>query len=149
VFHESVEAARMVRRVEKAGAWLFRVARIRITDLLRRKRTRGFEQSSGAAGDSKGEAAQESNEDRLPSLGAGPEAFTRGDCCSKNSPTHWRNCSEAQRDVFIVHELEGRSFGEFADESGGGVNALLPRKRYAVLHLRRRLQAIHDDFVEP
>jgi DNA-directed RNA polymerase specialized sigma24 family protein len=51
-----------------------------------------------------------------------------------------------QREIFIAHEIEGRSFKELSAESGVNVNTLLARKRYAVLHLRRRLQSIHDEF---
>ncbi len=53
-----------------------------------------------------------------------------------------------QRDVFLAHELEGRSFKELSAESGVSVNTLLSRKRYAVLHLRKRLQTVHDEFLE-
>ncbi len=52
-----------------------------------------------------------------------------------------------QRDVFVAHELEGRSFKELSAESGVSVNTLLSRKRYAVLHLRKRLQTVHDEFL--
>jgi len=51
-----------------------------------------------------------------------------------------------QRDVFIAHELEGHSFKQLAEESGLAVSTLLARKRYAVLHLRARLQTIYDEF---
>ena len=53
-----------------------------------------------------------------------------------------------QRAVFVAHEIEGRSFRELAAESGLSVNTLLSRKRYAVLHLRRRLESIHADFAK-
>jgi len=53
-----------------------------------------------------------------------------------------------QREVFIAHELEGRSFKEMAAGSGVSVNTLLSRKRYAVLHLRERLQTVYDEFTK-
>ena len=54
----------------------------------------------------------------------------------------------AQREVFVAHEVEGRSFKEIAAASGVGINTLLSRKRYAVLHLRARLQTIYDEFMK-
>jgi DNA-directed RNA polymerase specialized sigma24 family protein len=53
-----------------------------------------------------------------------------------------------QREVFIAHELEGRSFKELSAESGVNVNTLLSRKRYAILHLRERLRNIYDEFMK-
>ena len=55
---------------------------------------------------------------------------------------------EEQREVFVAHELDGRSFKELAAETGVSVNTLLSRKRYAVLHLRERLQSIYDEFTK-
>jgi len=149
VFHELIEAGRMVRPVEQVGAWLFRVARNRITDLLRRKRTRGIELSSGTPDDAIDEPFDASIEDWLPSLEAGPEAAYARRVLLEELADALEELPEEQRSVFVAHELDGRSFKDLAAESGVGVNTLLSRKRYAVLHLRRRLQAIHDDFVEP
>jgi len=56
---------------------------------------------------------------------------------------------EEQREVFVAHELEGRSFKELAEETGLSVNTLLSRKHYAVLFLRQRLRAIYDEFLNP
>jgi DNA-directed RNA polymerase specialized sigma24 family protein len=55
---------------------------------------------------------------------------------------------DQQREVFVAHELEGRSFKELSAESGVNVNTLLSRKRYAVLHLRERLKSIHDELTK-
>jgi len=149
VFYELIEAQRLLRPIEQVGAWLFRVARNRITDLLRRKQTRRVELSSSAAAEAADEEVAEALEDLLPSPEAGPEAaFARRllleelDAALDELPTD-------QRSVFVAHELEGRSFKDLAAETGVSVNTLLSRKRYAVLYLRRRLQAIYDDFVEP
>jgi RNA polymerase sigma factor (sigma-70 family) len=149
VFHELVEAGRIVRPVEQVGAWLYRVARNRITDLFRRKRTRGIEISPGTQGRPTEEPAEESIEDWLPSMEAGPEAVYTRRLLLEELDEALDELPEEQRSVFVAHELEGRSFKDLAAESGVGVNTLLSRKRYAVLHLRRRLQAIYDDFVEP
>jgi RNA polymerase sigma factor (sigma-70 family) len=147
-FYELVEARRMLRPIEQVGAWLFRVARNRITDLMRRRRTRGTELSSTEA-NLIDEFPGESIEDRLPSPDAGPEAAYARRILLEALDDALEELPEEQRSVFVAHELEGRSFKDLAAESGVALNTLLARKRYAVLHLRRRLQAIHDEFVEP
>jgi RNA polymerase sigma factor (sigma-70 family) len=55
---------------------------------------------------------------------------------------------QEQRNVFVAHELEGRSFKEMAADTGVSVNTLLSRKRYALLHLRERLQGAYDEFTK-
>ena len=143
VFHELVEADRLLQPIEQVSAWLFRVARHRVIDLLRRRRTRGIEQPIDAPA---GEDSDAAFEDWLPSPDAGPEAAWARRVLLEELDAALDELPPEQRDVFIAHELEGRSFKELAIETGVGVNTLLSRKRYAVLHLRRRLQAIHDDF---
>jgi RNA polymerase sigma factor (sigma-70 family) len=147
-FYELVEARRMLRPIEQVGAWLFRVARNRITDLMRRRRTRGTELSSTEA-NVIDEFPGESIEDWLPSPDAGPEAAYARRILLEALDDALEELPEEQRSVFVGHELEGRSFKDLAAESGVALNTLIARKRYAVLHLRRRLQAIHDEFVEP
>jgi RNA polymerase sigma factor (sigma-70 family) len=148
VFHELVEAGRMLRPIEQVGAWLFRVARNRITDLIRRRRTRGVELSTGTPDDATHEPDDDSIEAWLPPSDAGPEAAYARRLLLEALDEALDELPDEQRDVFVAHELEGRSFKDMAAESGVGVSTLLSRKRYAVLHLRRRLQAIHDDFIE-
>jgi RNA polymerase sigma factor (sigma-70 family) len=148
VFYELVEAGRMLRPIEQVGAWLFRVARNRITDLLRRRRTRGVELANTEAGEATEETCESGMHDWLPALDAGPEASYARRLLLGELMDALDELPEDQRSVFIAHEIDGRSFKELSAESGVGVNTLLSRKRYAVLHLRRRLQAIYDDFVE-
>src|SRR5262245_13942284 len=138
-FYELVEAARLVRPVEHVGAWLFTVARNRITDLFRKQRTDSIE----PVGDD-----EDSLEDLLPSVDAGPEAAYARRVLLEELDAALDELPEEQRSVFVAHELEGRSFKELAATTGVAMNTLLARKRYAVLHLRRRLQAIHDEFGE-
>jgi len=144
VFYELVEAARRVRPVEQVGAWLFRVARNRITDLFRKRRI-GASEAPAANAD---EPADVSLEDLLPAPDAGPEAAYARRLLLEELADALDELPEEQRSVFVAHELDGRSFRELSAQWGVGVNTLLSRKRYAVLHLRRRLQAIHDEFVD-
>ncbi|MGD0858669.1 MAG: sigma-70 family RNA polymerase sigma factor [Terracidiphilus sp.] len=143
VFYELVEANRLLLPIDYVTGWLFRVARNRITDLFRKKKAETF--SDAAVLDEDGELMP--IEDMLPSPDAGPDAlFVRGVLLDELKSALGELPAE-QREVFIAHELEGRSFKELSAESGVSVNTLLSRKRYAVLHLRRRLQSIHNEFM--
>jgi RNA polymerase sigma factor (sigma-70 family) len=147
VFYELVEAARLPRPVEQVGAWLFRVARNRITDLFRRNRTLA---SAGAVPAPRSDDAADSNfEDLLPSAHAGPEAAYARRVLLDELEDALQELPPEQREVFVAHELDGLSFKELAERTGVGINTLLSRKHYAVLHLRRRLRDIHEEFVNP
>jgi RNA polymerase sigma factor (sigma-70 family) len=141
VFYELAEANRMLVPIEHIGAWLFRVARNRITDLFRKKKPERF----GDAASEEGEEGGERMEDLLPSPEAGPETlYTRG-VLLEELETALDELPKEQRDAFVGHELEGRSFKQMAAETGVSVNTLLSRKRYAVLRLRERLQSLYDE----
>jgi RNA polymerase sigma factor (sigma-70 family) len=142
VFYEFVAAFRMLRPVEHATAWLFRVARNRIIDRFRGK-TRDVLRN--APDTLPGEGALDL-EELLPSPDAGPEAAYVRSVLLEEIDDALLELPEEQREVFIGHELLGYSFQEMAEETGVSVNTLLSRKRYAVLHLRRRLRAIHEEF---
>jgi RNA polymerase sigma factor (sigma-70 family) len=142
VFYELVEACRMMKPVEQVTAWLFRVARNRITDLFRSKKREGS--SDPAGGTVGGEDLQW--EDLLPSPDAGPESAYARSVLLEEMDAALDELPKEQREVFIGHELLGYSFKELAERTGVSVNTLLSRKHYAVLHLRERLQAIYDDF---
>ena len=131
VFTELVEANQLLMPIEHVSGWLFRVARNRIIDLFRRK---------------KGESLE--LDDLLPSPEAGPDAeFARG-ALLEELEAAIAELPDEQRDVFVAHEIDGRSFKEMAAESGVSINTLLSRKRYAVLHLRERLQRTYDDLTK-
>ena len=142
VFCELVEAARLMKPIEQVNAWLFRVARNRITDLFRKRKPE-------VSTDRPVRMADEEElrfEDLLPSPDAGPEAAYAREVLLDEIAAALDELPEEQRDVFVAHELEGKSFKDLAAETGLSVNTLLARKHYAVLRLRRRLLAIHDEF---
>ena len=144
VFYELVEANRLLMPIEHVTGWLFRVARNRITDLFRRKRPESL--SGAAAADEEGEGLR--IEDLLPSPDAGPEALYARSVLLEELEFALDDLPEEQREVWVAHELEGRSFKQIAAETGVSVNTLLSRKRYAVLHLRKRLQDMYDEFIK-
>jgi len=143
VFYELVEANRLLMPIEHITGWLFRVARNRITDLFRKKKPESFSEV-GFEGE---EGEQPRIEDLLPSPEAGPEAVYFRNLLLDELELALEELPAEQREVFVAHEIEGRSFKDLSSESGVNVNTLLARKRYAVLHLRERLQNIHDEFL--
>jgi RNA polymerase sigma factor (sigma-70 family) len=146
VFYELVEANRLLMPIEHVTSWLFRVARNRITDLFRKKRPESFSHTAGTA-DEDDELLN--LEDLLPSPDAGPEALYARNVLLAELELAVDELPEEQREVFVAHEIEGRSFKEMAAGTGVSVNTLLSRKRYAVLHLRERLQSLYDEFRNP
>ena len=140
VFSELVEATRLMKPIANLSGWLFRVARNRITDRFRRKRADQFTDEP---------IAGEEHllfEDLLPSPDAGPEAAYARQVLLQELDAALDELPDEQRDVFIAHEIEGHSFKELAEDTGLSINTLLARKHYAVVRLRRRLQAIYDEF---
>ena len=142
VFSALVEANRLLMPIEHVTGWLFRVARNRITDLFRKKRPESL--GDTAVVDEDGERIHV--EDLLPSPEAGPDALYARNVLLDELELAIDELPEEQREVFVAHELEGRSFRQMAAETGVSVNTLLSRKRYAVLSLRKRLQGVYDEF---
>lgn len=141
VFAELVEATRLLQPIEHVSAWLFRVARNRITDLFRKGKSTVSLDAPVVLAD-RGKLLFE---DLLPSPDAGPEAVCARTVLLEELDAAFDELPDEQRQVFIAHEIEGRSFKELTAETGVAVNTLLARKHYAVLRLRRRLRAIHDE----
>jgi RNA polymerase sigma factor (sigma-70 family) len=144
VFYELVEANRLLMPIEHVTGWLFRVARNRITDLFRKKKPESF--SDAAVADDEEELLR--LEDLLPSPSAGPDALYARSVLLEELEFALGELPAEQREVFLAHELEGRSFKDMAAESGVSINTLLARKRYAVLHLREQLRSIYDEFTK-
>lgn len=143
VLIEFVEEYRLMRPIEQAGAWLYRVARNRMTDWFRRRSTRRQVEAGAPA-----ELEDERWEDLLPAPEDGPESRFARAVLVEEIDAALDELPEEQRQAFIAHEFEGRSFRELAEELGVGVNTLLARKHYAVRHLKQRLAAIHEEFLE-
>jgi len=139
VFYELIQAYRMMRPAEQVTAWLYRVARNRITDLFRRRKSVSLNEPVG-------EEDGATIEDLLPSPEAGPEAMYARGVMLEALDEALEELPAEQREVFVAHELLGRSFKEMAEETGVSVNTLLSRKRYAVLHLRERLREMYEEF---
>ena len=144
VFYKLVEANRLLMPIDHVTGWLFRVARNRITDLFRRKKPESL--SAVAFGGEDDDLLL--LEDLLPSPDAGPEALYARNVLLDEIAMAVDELPADQREVFVAHELEGRSFNEIAGETGVNVNTLLSRKRYAVLRLRQRLQSIYDELTK-
>jgi RNA polymerase sigma factor (sigma-70 family) len=142
VFYALVEANRLLMPIDHVTGWLFRVARNRITDLFRKKSPETFSDTTDADGE------RLRLDDLLPSPDAGPEALYARSVLLDELESAVDELPEEQREVFVAHELEGRSFKEMSAETGVNVNTLLSRKRYAVLRLRERLQGIRDEFTK-
>jgi len=146
VLYALVEANRLLMPIEHVTGWLFRAARNRITDLFRKKRPESFGDMA-VMGEEDGDEALRL-EDLLPSPDAGPEALYARNVLLDELELAFAELPEEQRAMFVAHELEGRSFKEMAAETGVSVNTLLSRKRYSVLHLRARLQALYDELTK-
>jgi RNA polymerase sigma factor (sigma-70 family) len=144
VFYELVEARSMMTPLRQAGAWMYRVARNRMTDLFRRRRSEALRQNPFEPALEDGAQALE---EWLPSPDAGPEAVFARRVLLEELDAALEELPEEQRAVFIAHEIEGRSFKELSEQTGLSVNTLLSRKHYAVLHLRQRLKAIYEEYV--
>jgi RNA polymerase sigma factor (sigma-70 family) len=147
VFSELIESTRVAAPIEHVGAWLFRVAANRITDRFRRKTplVAAAPQREGDGDSRSDESDSHSGIDAHAAAAADePEARYASRLLFDDLQAALAALPAAQREVFVAHELEGRSFASLAAESGTSINTLLARKRYAVLQLRQRLQQHRD-----
>ena len=140
VFYELIQTYRLMKPIEQVTAWMYRVARNRITDLFRKQKPASLNDTVG------GDEESPSLEDLLPSPDDGPDALYARSLLLEALEDAIEELPENQREVFLAHEVLGKSFKEIAEETGTPVNTLLSRKRYAVLHLRRRLEDLKESF---
>ncbi len=139
VFYEFVEAYRLPESIEQAGAWLYRVARNRIIDRFRKKKETPLADLPG------GHDEQHWLEEILPSAEDGPDAALSRARLIEAIQAALGELPAQQRDVFIAHEIEGKSFQQMAEESGAPAGTLLARKRQAVRRLKARLQTHYTE----
>lgn len=143
VFYQLVETYRLMKPVERLSSWLFTVARNKITDRFRKKK---------AVPVSRLKKTEEEGEsltilDLIPDPGAGPEADMLTEMIMEELELALEELPEGQREAFVLHELEGKSFEQISQQTGLKVNTLISRKRYAVLFLRERLREFYDELI--
>jgi RNA polymerase sigma factor (sigma-70 family) len=138
VFVELLAASRMMEPIVHVAAWLRQVARNRIIDRFRR-RAREVPLLD-APGATPGVVAE-----WLEAPDAGPDVRCEQDLLAAALVDAIGELTPAQREAFIAHELDGRSFRDLAAETGIGVNTLLGRKHAAVRFLRQRLQQLRSE----
>jgi RNA polymerase sigma factor (sigma-70 family) len=141
VFSELVEAYRLMKPISQAGAWLFRVARNRIIDSFRKRKLEPIAERAAFEGDGERLGIEE----LLPSRDGSPETAYARSVLAEELEDALEELPREQREVFIAHEVDGRSFKEIAAETGVSVNTLLSRKHYAVVHLRERLRDVYAE----
>ena len=141
VLSQLVESYRGLETIERVSAWLFRVARNKITDLYRKKKP---ERMPVAREDGEN-APLVMLEDILPDLGSNPEDMYLREVLWDAIEAAVDDLPEAQREVFIWHEFEQMSFREIAEFTGESENTLRMRKYHAVQFLRRRLEDLYQE----
>ena len=144
VFYELVDAYRLMKPIEQVGAWLYRVAKNRITDRFRKRKTAALPEGNWS--DENGESLR--FDELLPSPDLGPDALLARAAVMEQIEVAIAELPAAQREIFIAHELEGRSFKELAAEMNVSINTLLSRKHSAVNTLRARLLASYEELNE-
>ena len=142
VFYQFTEAYRTINSIERVTSWLFTVARNKITDRYRKKRPETFSQKQIATDD---EGVGLRLEDILPDVSGSADSDMMRAMIWSAVEEALEELPKMQREVFVLHEFEDKSFKEISAQTGVTINTLLSRKRYAILHLRRRLQGLYDE----
>ena len=145
VFYQFTEAYRTINSIERVTSWLFTVARNKITDRYRKKRPEPFSQKQVAT-DDEGEGLR--LEDILPDVSGSPDSEMMRAMIWSAIEEALDELPKLQREVFVMHEFEDLSFKEISAQTGVTVNTLLSRKRYAILHLRKRLRSLYDELAD-
>ena len=146
VFYELMMMNRLMKPVEHLASWMFTVARNKVTDLYRKKKPVLIDDLVVSRQDE-----QQENQyllaELLPSVNNRAEDNIMCDAILSSLADALDELPAEQRDVFIWHELEDKSFKEIAEITGAPLNTLLSRKRYAILYLRQKLQHLYDDLL--
>ncbi|HNM09080.1 MAG TPA: sigma-70 family RNA polymerase sigma factor [Chitinophagales bacterium] len=147
VFYQLASNHTMVETIENMASWLYRVTRNRIIDWYRKRKTDSMDVM--AAYDDEGEDGYFTGLATLSTDNSdNPDTLYERQLVWETMYNALAELPEEQREVFILHELENKSFNEIAEITGAPLNTLLSRKRYAVLHLRERLQGLYQNFVQ-
>ncbi len=143
VFYQFTESF-MLQPIEQVSAWLFKAARNRITDLFRKKKSIPFSRTLISSSD---EDETLHLQDLLPDPGDGPEGVYARKIAVQELMEALEELPVEQKEAFIMNEMEDKSFKEMAEITGEAVNTLISRKRYAVLHLRKRLEELYKELL--
>jgi RNA polymerase sigma factor (sigma-70 family) len=145
VFYQLVQAQRLMNPIGEVTAWLYTVARNKITDSFRKKKTESLDKQLNL-----GEEAEEEMfnlMDLLPAETDPAEVAMLRSYIMEELETAMNELPKEQREIFMLHEIDGKSFNEISEMKGVGVNTLISRKRYAVLYLRERLRDLYDELL--
>jgi len=144
VFYQFVRVSEDVNVIEKASAWLFQVARNKITDLYRKKKSTSFTQLNSR---NEGEEESLNFEDYIPDLKDLPDAILTREMVWEVLDEGLSEIPKEQREVFMMHEFDDLSFNEISELTGEQVNTLISRKRYAIVYLRKKLGDLYDEVI--
>jgi len=144
VYYQLADADRLLKPIDQMAAWLFTVARNRITDLYRKKKTESMPEIFTETDD---EGIFTELRNLMFDNGSTPEDDYLRSLVWIELEKALDELPEEQREVFEMTELKGLSFKEISKQTGVTVNTLISRKRYAVLVLRERLQLIYDELL--
>jgi len=144
VFYQFVRVSEEVNAIEKASAWLFQVARNKITDLYRKKKTTNFSQLNAR---NESEEQSLNFEDYIPDLKDLPDAILTREMVWEVLDEGLSEIPQEQREVFMMHEFDDLSFNEISELTGEQVNTLISRKRYAIVYLRKKLDELYKEII--
>jgi RNA polymerase sigma factor (sigma-70 family) len=140
VFYQLVTSYSLTEPIERLTSWLFTVARNKVIDWYRKRRPESL------PADEADPSVPLNLEEILFDPKENPDVVYARSLVWTELAAALDDLPEEQREVFVMHELEGKSFKEIAEITGEPINTLLSRKRYAVLYLREELRELYDEF---